>query len=287
MIGFTRRGPFMMQDAAQGTTAYNRSTFLVSQMDCPSEENLIRMALQSLPGVASLHFDLEKRSLQVVHAGATDAVMERLAPLNLGASFVQSTPHITDPDEELDPAADAGDARVLRWLLAVNSIMFLVEFIWGWIAQSTGLVADSLDMFADAAVYALSLYAVSRDASMKVRAARVAGWLQFILAGGALIEVARRVIHGSEPASMLMIGIGTVALVANAVCLVFIAKRRDRGVHMTASYIFTANDVLANLGVVIAGVLVWWTGSPYPDLIIGTVIALLVMNGARRILRLR
>jgi Co/Zn/Cd efflux system component len=277
----------MMQDAAQATSVYHRSTFLISQMDCPSEENLIRMALQGLADVACLHFDLEKRSLQVVHTGTSDAVMERLAPLNLGTSFVQATPHMVDLDEGLDPAADASDARVLRWLLAVNSVMFLVEFIWGWIAQSTGLVADSLDMFADAAVYALSLYAVSRDASMKVRAAHIAGWLQLVLAGGALIEVGRRAVYGSEPESMLMIGIGSVALVANAVCLIFIAKRRDRGVHMTASYIFTANDVLANLGVVVAGGLIWWTGSPYPDLIIGTVIALLVMNGARRILRLR
>ena len=277
----------MTQDAAQTTSAYRRSTFLISQMDCPSEENLIRMALQGLHGVSSLDFDLDKRSLQIVHAGDSDAVMERLTPLNLGASLVQSTPHVVDRDETLDPTADATDARILRWLLAVNSIMFLVEFIWGWIAESTGLVADSLDMFADAAVYALSLYAIARDASMKVRAAHIAGWLQLILAGGALIEVGRRAVYGSEPESMLMIGIGLVALVANAVCLVFIAKRRDRGVHMTASYIFTANDVLANLGVVIAGGLVWWTGSPYPDLIIGTVIALIVMNGARRILRLR
>lgn len=277
----------MTQDAAQTTSAYRRSTFLISQMDCPSEENLIRMALQGLHGVTSLDFDLDKRSLQVVHAGATDAVMERLAALNLGANLVQSTPHVLDPDEVLDPSADASDARILRWLLAVNSIMFLVEFIWGWIAESTGLVADSLDMFADAAVYALSLYAVRHDASMKLRAAHIAGWLQLVLAVGALFEVVWRAMYGSEPASVLMIGVGSVALVANAACLVFIAKRRDRGVHMTASCIFTANDVLANIGVVIAGGLVWWTGKPYPDLIIGTVIALIVMNGARRILRLR
>lgn len=277
----------MTQASTQTASVYHRSTFLVSQMDCPSEENLIRMALQGLQGVNSLDFDLDSRSLQVVHTGSSEAVLERLAPLNLGTSLVKSTPCEVDPDEALDPAANASDARVLRLLLAVNSIMFLVEFIWGWIAQSTGLVADSLDMFADAAVYALSLYAVSRNASMKVRAAHIAGWLQLALAGGALVEVVRRAMYGSEPASMLMIGIGSVALVANAACLVLIAKRRDRGVHMTASYIFTANDVLANFGVVAAGLLVWWTESPYPDLIIGAIIALIVMNGARRILRLR
>ncbi len=84
-----------------------------------------------------------------------------------------------------------------------------------------------------------------------------------------------------------MWSVGLLALVANAATLVLVAKQRDRGAHMTASYIFTANDVLANLGVIVAGALVWWTGSRYPDLIIGTIIGLVVLNGARRILLLR
>jgi Co/Zn/Cd efflux system component len=81
--------------------------------------------------------------------------------------------------------------------------------------------------------------------------------------------------------------VGLVALVANGVTLVLVAKQRDRGTHMTASYIFTANDVLANLGVIVAGALVWGTGSRYPDLVIGTIIGFLVLSGARRILKLR
>ena len=122
---------------------------------------------------------------------------------------------------------------------------------------------------------------------MKVKAAHIAGWLQVVLALGALAEVVRRAVTGSEPESTLMMGIGLVALVANVICLVLIAKKRDRGAHMTASYIFSANDVIANAGVIVAGALVAWTGSSYPDLVIGTVIALVVLNGARRILNLR
>lgn len=82
-------------------------------------------------------------------------------------------------------------------------------------------------------------------------------------------------------------GVGAVALVANVTCLVLIAKKRDRGAHMKASYIFSANDVIANLGVIIAGALVTWTASPYPDLAVGTIIALIVLSGARRILALK
>ncbi len=157
----------------------------------------------------------------------------------------------------------------------------------GLIAESAGLVADSLDMFADAAVYGLALYAVGRAAALKTRAAHVAGWLQLVLALGALSEVVRRVFFGSEPESVLMMSVGAVALIANAACLILIAKKRDRGAHMKASYIFSANDVIANLGVIAAGVLVTWTGSPYPDLVVGTIIAVIVLTGARRILKLR
>jgi Co/Zn/Cd efflux system component len=45
--------------------------------------------------------------------------------------------------------------------------------------------------------------------------------------------------------------------------------------------------VLINLGVICAGALVAWSGSPYPDLLIGGLIGLLVLLGARRILALR
>lgn len=263
------------------------STFAVPKMDCPSEENLIRLALQDVGTVSELQFDLSQRQLRVFHAGPAAPILARLARLELGAQLLESTAGPARSATEPDAAGDAAEAKTLRLLLAINGIMFVIELIWGWIAQSTGLVADSLDMFADAAVYGLALYAVGRAARLKTRAAHVAGWLQLILALGALGEVIRRTVLGSDPESTLMIGVGAVALVANVSCLLLIAKKRDRGAHMKASYIFSANDVLANLGVIVAGTLVHWTGSPYPDLIIGTAIGLIVMNGARRILQLK
>lgn len=262
------------------------STMSVPKMDCPSEENMIRMALSDIKEIKSLDFDLSKRELNVAHTGHAEPILAKLEPLQLGARLIGSVPQ-TDSDASVDTDGDASEAKTLRILLAVNAIMFVVELIWGVIAQSTGLIADSLDMFADAAVYGLALYAVGRAASLKTRAAHLAGWLQMILAVGALGEVIRRTVFGSEPESSLMMGIGALALVANVTCLVLIAKKRDRGAHMKASYIFSANDVIANVGVIIAGALVTWTGSSYPDLVVGTVIGLIVLNGARRILSLR
>lgn len=264
-----------------------KTRFSVPKMDCPSEENLIRMALADVPAVGALDFDLKGRVLTVRHDGSPNALLARLTPLNLGAQVLDSIQSSEVQAVVPEAEGDAAEARTLKLLLAINGAMFVFEMVVGLIAQSTGLIADSLDMFADAAVYGLALYAVGRAATLKVQAARIAGWLQVVLALGALSEVVRRAVVGSEPESMLMMGIGLVALIANVICLVLIAKKRDRGAHMTASYIFSANDVIANIGVIVAGALVAWTGSSYPDLVIGTAIALVVLNGARRILNLR
>jgi FtsH-binding integral membrane protein len=263
------------------------STFFLSRMDCASEERLVRMALEDGAAVQSLRFDLPNRTVVAVHASPPEEILRRLEPLGLGASLRGSTVHEAAANEAVEPPDTAGEARVLRRVFAVNAAMFVIELAVGLVAQSTGLIADSLDMFADAAVLALSLFAVGRPQAMKRRAARVAGWLQLALALAALAEVVRRFLFGSEPASTLMIVMGAVALVANAYCLWAMAKRREDGAHMKASYIFLANDVIANGGVILAGVLVAFTDSRYPDLVIGAVVALVVLNGARRILALR
>ena len=181
--------------------------------------------------------------------------------------------------------ADKLEKRTLISLLLINGVMFFVEFFFGWFAQSTGLIADSLDMLADAMVYGLSLYAVGKGLKQKASATTVSGYLQILLGIGVLIEVLRRLIYGSEPQSTLIIIIGLVALIANILCLVLISKHKDAGVHMRASWIFSTNDVIANLGVICSGILVGAVGSRFPDLIIGCVIAVIVVRGGLKILR--
>ena len=181
---------------------------------------------------------------------------------------------------------DAAEARTLWTVLAINAAMFVVEGVAGWIGESTGVLADGLDMLADALVYAVALYAVGRGPAPKRRAARLCGGLQVALALTALAEVLRRAVFGSEPFPPLMVGVSVLALAANVTSLWLVARHREGGVHMKATYICTTNDVLANLGVIVAGALVAWTGSAVPDLLIGTTIAAVVFRGALRILKL-
>lgn len=262
-----------------------QTLFSVPKMDCASEEQMVRTALDGLAGVRGIACDLAGRTVRVVHDGEPSAVEARLVPLGLGVAVVETTEaNESAIPVELDPVRER---RTLKILLAVNATMFAVGLIAGIIAGSTGLLADSLDMFADAMVFALSLYAVSRGKATQLRAAHVSGWLQAVLAVAALGEVVRHFSQGGAPDAPIMMVIATVSFLANSFCLWLMTKHRDGGAHMKASTIFLANDVLANLGVIVAGIIVEFTGSQYADLAIGTIIALVVLWGARRILRLR
>jgi len=180
--------------------------------------------------------------------------------------------------------AERLERKTLIILSAINAVMFFTEIVLGFLAESTGLIADSLDMLADAGVYGISLYVVGKGIASQSKAASISGVLQIVLGIGVFAEVLRRLFFGSEPESLLIIAVGAVALIANIYCLFLISPHRDAGVHMRASWIFSANDVIANLGIIISGALVWAIGSRYPDLVIGAIISVVVVRGGFKIL---
>ena len=180
---------------------------------------------------------------------------------------------------------DASQKRVLYWLLGINATMFFVEMTVGILADSTALIADSMDMLADAVVYGIGIYAVGKSILHKAKAAQISGYFQLLLGVIILIDITRRLFLGSEPISSLMIGMGFIALIANVACLMIIRNHKNDEVHMRASWIFSANDVIANMGVIIAGVLVVWLDSRVPDLVIGCIVSIVVLRGAWMILK--
>ena len=163
--------------------------------------------------------------------------------------------------------------------------MALIGAIAGWIAYSAGLLADALDMASDAIAYAIGLVAVGRSLHFKQNAARISGICLLVLGLGLLVEVARRGIVGSEPMSGVMIGTALLSLIVNLYVLKLLKPYSAGEVHLRATWIFTRADVVANIGVVIAAVLVMLTGSGIPDLLIGAGIGLYVVKEAIEILR--
>jgi Co/Zn/Cd efflux system component len=259
-----------------------KSTFNIPKMDCPSEENLIRLKLEGLTEVKDLQFDLAARKLEVYHDGNIDTITSSLQSLNLGASLIKT-------EKAAIPVAsgDQQQRKVLWIVLGINLFFFAAEMVTGIISRSMGLIADSLDMLADAVVYGLSLYAVSGTVLRKKKIARASGYFQMLLAVLGFAEVIRRFIGYDEPPDfMIMIVVSSVALAGNSFCLYLLHTAKSDDAHMKASWIFTSNDILANLGVIAAALLVMATGSNRPDLIIGTIVFAIVMRGAYRILQL-
>lgn len=182
-------------------------------------------------------------------------------------------------------ARNAQERRVLWIALGLNAAMALIGSIAGWLAESTGLLADALDMLSDATAYAIGLAAISRGARFKVRAAYLSGGVLLLLGLGVLAEVGRRAFVGSTPEGNWMIGVACLSLIVNVWVLRLLSPLRDGGVHLRASWIFTRADVVANVGVILSGVLVAGLGSRVPDLVIGALIGVYVVKEAFEILR--
>ncbi len=259
-----------------------KSIFRISKMDCPSEENLIRMKLEDIPDIENLDFDIPNRTLTIYHIGHINKIEESIVDLNLGGEKIS-----TEETRKIGFEKDTKQRKILWAILSINFIFFLIEISTGFISKSMGLVADSLDMLADSFVYGLSLLAVGGTLTLKKKIAKLAGYFQISLAVIGFFEVMRRFFWAEKfPDFSTMIIVSILALIANAICLYLLQKSKSKEAHMKASMIFTSNDVIINLGVILAGLLVNWLNSNKPDLIIGTIVFILVIQGAFRILKL-
>lgn len=240
------------------------------------------MKLSSIDHIKKLDFDIPNRTLDVYHQADAQEISLALETLKLGSKEVSRIEISTEINEE-----SKNETKVLQMVLVINFLFFLIEMMTGIIGKSMGLIADSLDMLADSFVYGISLMAVGASVIRKKRIARMAGYFQMILASIGLIEIIRRTL-GLEtlPDFKLMLGVSIFALMANALSLYILQKSKSKEVHMQASMIFTSNDILINLGVILAGALVYWLNSAWPDLIIGLAVFVIVIRGALRILQL-
>lgn len=260
-----------------------KTTYHISQMDCPSEENLIRIKLDEVSGIKHLDFNIPSRELYIYHNGNEEEIDSKILELSLGGKQITS-----EFIESLDFADNDNQSQLLWTVLIINFSFFLIEVIAGYVSTSMGLVGDSLDMLADSFVYGISLFAVGKEITTKKRIAKLAGYFQLALAVLGFFEVIRRSFGISEsPDFLVMIGVSVFALIANGICLYLLQKSKGKSeAHMKASMIFTSNDIIINLGVIVAGFLVLLLNSVIPDLVIGGIVFVLVVQGAIRILKL-
>lgn len=182
-------------------------------------------------------------------------------------------------------ARGADQRRVLLAVLAINAVMFVVEFSAGLVAGSTALMADASDMLGDALVYTFSLFALDRSDRWKGGAALVKGIIILAFGIGVLAEVIIKLRSGVPPSSRLMLIFGGIALAANLTCLRLLWPFRRQDVNMSSTFACSRNDVISNTGVLLAAGGVALTGTPWPDLLVGTMVAAIFLRSAFQVIR--
>lgn len=190
-------------------------------------------------------------------------------------------------DEKLDELAvlAAKQSKTLRIVLAINLVMFVIEGAYGIIAHSVALLADSLDMLGDAFVYGFSLYVLGKSVRWNAAASLLKGAVMMLFGIGVFANAVYRYFSPSMPSSELMGIVGFVALAANVFCAYLLLSHRSDDLNMRSAWLCSRNDVIANLGVLVAAGGVAVTGSNSPDLLVGICIAALVVRSAFGVLK--
>jgi Co/Zn/Cd efflux system component len=175
--------------------------------------------------------------------------------------------------------------HALSVVLVINLAMFLIELGAGLRARSSALLADSADMLGDAVVYGLSLYIVGRGSIWQARGALLKGALMGVFGAGILAEAGTKLVRGVVPGAALMSGVGLLALAANAVVLGLLWRHRADDLNMRSVWLCSRNDVVANVGVLVAALGVRLTDRAWPDIVVGVAIAGLLVTSAAGVIR--
>jgi cation diffusion facilitator family transporter len=182
-------------------------------------------------------------------------------------------------------ALRANHARVLWFVLAINTGMFLIEGTAGILAHSTSLLADALDMLGDALVYGFSLFVLARSARWQASAALVKGLFMLFFGLAVLGEAAYKTIHPVMPAVLTMGAVGSLALAANLVCFSLLYRHRGDNLNMSSTWLCSRNDLIANVAVLAAAAGSFLLVSRWPDILVGGLIASLFLGSAFDVLR--
>lgn len=175
--------------------------------------------------------------------------------------------------------------RVLKIALGLNGTMFVIGVSAGIVARSSRLIADGLDMLADAIAYAIALATAGRTKLFKAAAARTSGFVLLALGIVVLLDVIRRLLTGEVPEGWIMIAVAAVAFTVNLKVLRLLRNQRSREVHFRATVTFTQVDVIVNLAVIVSGVIVIATGFRFVDLAVGAAIGAYVIKEALEIIK--
>ena len=185
-------------------------------------------------------------------------------------------------------AADAlveSQRGTLLKVLWINAVMFVAIVAAAFYAHSAALLSDSLDNLGDALTYALSLYVVNKGVQAKAKTALFKGGLIFMAACFVVFQVINKLLTPVVPSFEIMSIFSVGGLAANGLCLYLLWSHRNEDINMSSVFECSRNDIASNLSVILAAIGVWFFESGYPDIIIASLLAAMLLASSYRVIK--
>jgi Co/Zn/Cd efflux system component/copper chaperone CopZ len=260
--------------------------YRVTGMDCPACAAKIEAAARGVPGVRKVRVSIASRemTLQIDDAAAPIPEVER-AITGLGYELAR-----LGGDEDDDripdlPHVTPAYKRALWIVVLLNAGYGAIEIIGGFVAGSQALKADALDFIGDGTISMLGLIAVGWGLAARAKAAMLQGIFLGLLGVGVLAATGYRLLVFQQPKAQLMGIFGLIGLAVNIAAAVVLLPHRHGDANVRAVWLFSRNDAVGNVAVVIAALLVGWTQKGWPDLVVALVIAGLFLHSSFSIIK--
>ena len=275
--------------AATDTIRYH-----VTGMDCASCAAKIEGAARKVEGVGevkvsiasqimTLNVDDPQARLPAIEQAVTSLgyQLDRIGqPKTAGAE--------TDEDDDKIPDLSHVTPAYKRalWIVVLLNVGYgVIEIFGSFLSGSQALQADALDFVGDGLISFLGLIAVGWGLAARAKAALLQGVFLGLLGLGVIGSTLYRVFVEHEPETLLMGGFAVVAFIVNVAAALVLLPHRKGDANMRAVWLFSRNDAIGNLAVVVAAVLVWALSSSWPDLLVAFAVAGLFLQSAWSIIR--
>lgn len=263
--------------------------YRVIGMDCASDAAEIEQAAKRIEGVERVKVSTASQIMTVAvddPAARLAAVEDAVTGLGYKLSVVTGSGSSSGDDETPDLTHVTPAYRRALWIVVLLNVGYgLVEMVGGFLSGSQAVKADALDFLGDGFITFLGLLAIGWSLLWRARAALLQGIFLGLMGLGVLGTTAYRALVQQQPEAELMGALGLVALVVNVASAAVLMPHRSGDANVRAVWLFSRNDAIGNAAVVLAAVLVAWTASPWPDLVVAVVIAGLFLNSAWSIVR--
>ena len=266
--------------------------YRVIGMDCAHDAAEIEAAARRVSGVAEVKVSVAThRMTATVSEPAVQEHVERVVfDIGYRLERLAERASVGEPSDSDDVAStprgvSPGYRRALWIVVLLNVGYGVVEAVGGFLSGSQSLRADALDFVGDGLISFLGLLALRWSLKARARTALLQGLFLAALGVGVLASTAYRMIVQQQPEAELMGVFAGGALLVNLAAAAVLLPHRTGDANVRAIWLFSRNDALGNLAVVVAAGLVAWTGSPWPDLVVAVAIAALFLQSAWAIVR--